>query len=136
MEAYLIGHDSDIWTYVSTGRHSEEFITANNIPAADVNPHIRDQVNNNNNMTAAAQKKVEKLEGAARRELIAGIPHEIYVQIPKGDKVSPHKIWLSLRKQLERKLEIEKGRGAKNQDRIKGEGSTINHRVGIHSIRT
>nr|KAJ0185601.1 hypothetical protein LSAT_V11C900489100 [Lactuca sativa] len=46
-------------------------------------------------------KKIKKFEAKAMQELLSGIPHDIYEQLPDEDKSSPFNVWNSLKKQFE-----------------------------------
>nr|KAJ0207027.1 hypothetical protein LSAT_V11C500256040 [Lactuca sativa] len=87
---YLEGHDSDIYTFISTGKHTLEFLKDIRVPEADVSPETSKVISGSVSSTAQLRdRKIKKFEAKAMQELLSGIPHDIYEKLPDEDKSSP-----------------------------------------------
>ncbi|TLX69865.1 hypothetical protein E9993_22700 [Labilibacter sediminis] len=102
MTNYLMGHDADIWTYVSTGTHNPDFLKSIVVPEVEVSAETMKSLSAGiATASLAKDRKVKRLEAKAMQELLSGIPHDIYEQIPDDEKETPHDVWVALKKQFE-----------------------------------
>lgn len=99
MRYYLTGHESDIWTYISTGEHNADFLTSVTVPNAEVSAETRRNMEAgiSRGLTARQRKQVQ-FEAKAMQELLSGVPHDIYEQLPDEDKTTPFKVWTALKR--------------------------------------
>ena len=72
------------------------------VPQADVSPKTSKVISRS--VSSGAQickRKIKKFKVKAMQELLSGIPHDIYEQLPDEDKSSPFNVWNALKKQFE-----------------------------------
>ena len=63
---YLEGHESDIWTFISTGKHTPEFLKDIRVPEFDVSPETSKVIPGSVSFAAQLRdKKIKKFEAKA-----------------------------------------------------------------------